>query len=59
MEFQRCRPTEYTYAAYDHVNDARLWKTFKTVFGVNTVADKTKGVRTGGSCYCYDFKYQR
>ena len=47
MEFQRCRPTEYTYAAYDHVNDARLWKTFKTVFGVNTVADKTKGVELG------------
>ncbi len=37
MDFQRCRPTEYTYAVYDHVNDARLWKTFKTVFGV-TVA---------------------
>lgn len=47
MEFQRCRPTEYTYAAYDHVNDARLWKTFKTVFGVNSVADKTKGVELG------------
>lgn len=47
MEFQRCRPTEYTYAAYDHVNDARLWKTFKTVFGANTVVDKTKGVELG------------
>ena len=47
MDFQRCRPTEYTYAAYDHVNDARLWKTFKTVFGVNNVADKTKGINLG------------
>ena len=47
MEFQRCRPTEYTYAVYDHVNDARLWKTFKTVFGVNTVANADKGVALG------------
>ena len=47
MDFQRCRPTEYTYAAYDHVNDARLWKTFKTVYGVNTVVDATKGVALG------------
>ena len=47
MEFQRCRPTEYTYAAYDHVNDARLWKTFKTVFGVNNVTDSSKGVALG------------
>lgn len=48
MDFQRCRPTEYTYAAYDHVNDARLWKTFKTVFGVNNVADKgASGVAVG------------
>lgn len=47
MDFQRCRPTEYTYAAYDHVNDARLWKTFKTVFGVNNVADGTKNVKLG------------
>ena len=37
MDFQRCRPTEYTYAAYDHVNDARLWKTFKTVFGATAI----------------------
>ncbi len=47
MDFQRCRPTEYTYATYDHVNDARLWKTFKTVFGVNNVADKSKGINLG------------
>lgn len=37
MEFQRCRPTEYTYAVYNHVNDARLWKTFKTVYGANRI----------------------
>lgn len=47
MDFQRCRPTEYTYAAYDHVNDARLWKTFKTVFGVNNIADNSKDVKLG------------
>ncbi len=47
MDFQRCRPTEYTYAAYDHVNDARLWKTFKTVYGITNVADNTKGVSAG------------
>ena len=47
MDFQRCRPTEYTYAAYDHVNDARLWKTFKTVYGINNMADASKGVALG------------
>lgn len=35
MDFQRCRPTEYTYNVFDNVNDSRLWKTFKTVFGYN------------------------
>ena len=35
MDFQRCRPTEYTYSAFDNVNDARMWKTFKTVYGLN------------------------
>lgn len=34
MDFQRCRPTEYTYALFDNVNDARMWKTFKTVYGI-------------------------
>ena len=48
MDFQRCRPTEYTYAAYDHVNDARLWKTFKTVYGINTVVKDTLGAELGG-----------
>jgi hypothetical protein len=37
MDFQRCRPTEYSYAVFDHVNDARMWKTFKTVYGINTI----------------------
>lgn len=47
MDFQRCRPTEYTYGVYDHVNDARLWKTFKTVFGANNIINKEKGVELG------------
>ena len=47
MDFQRCRPTEYTYMVYDHVKDSRLWKTFKTVFGVTTVKDASKGVALG------------
>lgn len=38
MDFQRCRPTEYSYAVYDHVNDARMWKTFHTVYGLNNIA---------------------
>ena len=35
MDFQRCRPTEYSYSVFDNVNDARMWKTFKTVYGLN------------------------
>ncbi len=35
MDFQRCRPTEYAYSIFDNVNDARMWKTFKTVYGYN------------------------
>lgn len=35
MDFQRCRPTEYAYAVFDNVNDSRMWKTFKTVYGYN------------------------
>ncbi len=38
MDFQRCRPTEYTYSAFDNVNDARMWKTFKTIYGLNNYA---------------------
>ncbi len=47
MDFQRCRPTEYSYAVYDHVNDARMWKTFRTIYGTNNVPDATKGVVAG------------
>ncbi|MDE7407373.1 MAG: RagB/SusD family nutrient uptake outer membrane protein [Muribaculaceae bacterium] len=32
-DFQRHRPTEYTLSAFDNVNDARLWKSFGTVYG--------------------------
>jgi hypothetical protein len=47
MDFQRCRPTEYTYAAFDHVNDSRMWKTFKTVYGINNVVDANLGLELG------------
>lgn len=40
MDFQRCRPTEYAYAIFDNVNDSRMWKTFKTVYGLNNIASK-------------------
>lgn len=39
QDFQRCRPTEYNYSTYDNVNDARLWKSFRTVYGVNNIRD--------------------
>lgn len=35
MDFQRCRPTEYAYSVFDNVNDSRMWKTFKTIYGYN------------------------
>lgn len=38
-DFQRCVPTEYTYGVFDHVNDARLWKSFRTVYGNNNKKD--------------------
>ena len=44
MDFQRCRPTEYAYSVFDNVNDARMWKTFKTVFGINNYAKKPAAV---------------
>ncbi|WP_434036509.1 RagB/SusD family nutrient uptake outer membrane protein [Formosa sp. 4Alg 33] len=47
MDFQRCRPTEYSYAVFDHVNDARMWKTFKTVYGTNSLPDSDIGVELG------------
>lgn len=39
QDFQRLRPTEYNYSTYDNVNDARLWKSFRTVYGVNNIAN--------------------
>ncbi len=47
MDYQRCRPTEYTYAVFDHVNDSRMWKTFKTVYGLNTNVDPSLGLELG------------
>jgi hypothetical protein len=44
MDFQRCRPTEYAYAIFDNVNDSRMWKTFKTVYGLNNIASKADDV---------------
>jgi len=38
-DYQRCRPTEYNYSTYDNVNDARLWKSFRTVYGVNNIVN--------------------
>lgn len=32
-DFQRFRPTEYAISVFDNVNDARLWKSFATVYG--------------------------
>lgn len=32
-DFQRFRPTEYTLSVFDNQNDARLWKSFATVYG--------------------------
>lgn len=47
MDFQRLRPTEYTYSVFDHVNDSRMWKTFKTVYGINNVIDEDLGLEPG------------
>ena len=47
MDFQRCRPTEYSYAVFDHVNDSRMWKTFKTVYGINNVVNPELGLEPG------------
>ena len=40
-DFQRFRPTEYTLSVFDNVNDARLWKSFATVYG--TAVDYKNG----------------
>ena len=50
MDFQRCRPTEYTYSTFDNVNDARMWKTFKTVYGLNNIGI-TKKLDDGKTVY--------
>lgn len=44
-DFQRFRPTEYTLSAFDNVNDARLWKSFATVYGtaVDYAGDEATG----------------
>lgn len=47
MDFQRCRPTEYNYSTYDNVNDARLWKSFKTIFGSNQIGDAERNASFG------------
>lgn len=46
MDFQHCRPTEYAYSIFDNVNDSRMWKTFKTVYGLNNIASRTDAVVT-------------
>ena len=45
-DFQRFRPTEYTLSAFDNVNDARLWRSFATVYGtaVEYAGDAANGV---------------
>nr|MBP7471800.1 RagB/SusD family nutrient uptake outer membrane protein [Prevotella sp.] len=49
MDFQRCRPTEYSYSIFDNVNDSRMWKTFKTVYGLNNIAQTaTKVIADNG-----------
>ncbi|MDR1524425.1 MAG: RagB/SusD family nutrient uptake outer membrane protein [Tannerella sp.] len=47
MDFQRCRPTEYNYSTYDNINDSRLWKSFKTVFGCNSIGNADKNASFG------------
>jgi len=45
-DFQRFRPTEYTLSVFDNVNDARLWKSFATVYGtaVEYKGDAANGI---------------
>ena len=49
MDFQRCRPTEYTYSVFDNVNDARMWKTFKTVYGLNNIPSMRDSTDANGN----------
>lgn len=46
-DFQRCLPTEYTLTVFDHVNDSRLWKSFRTVYGNNGKNDTENDVLLG------------
>lgn len=42
-EYQRLRTTYYTYNVYNHLNDSRLWKSFRTKFNCTqrtTVGEK-------------------
>ena len=48
MDFQRCRPTEYAYSIFDNVNDSRMWKTFKTIYGMNNYKTLPAGVKAMG-----------
>lgn len=48
MDFQRCRPTEYAYAIFDNVNDSRMWKTFKTIYGYNNYQKLSDDVKKMG-----------
>ena len=48
MDFQRCRPTEYAYSIFDNVNDSRMWKTFKTVYGMNNYKKLPDEVKAEG-----------
>ncbi|MDR3118511.1 MAG: RagB/SusD family nutrient uptake outer membrane protein [Mediterranea sp.] len=49
QDFQRCRPTEYNYSTYDNENDARLWKSFRTVYGINNIRNATLNATFGSS----------
>lgn len=40
-EYQRLRTSYYTYNVYDHVDDSRLWKSFRTKY--NCTQASTKG----------------
>lgn len=44
-DFQRFRPTEYCLSAFDNTNDARLWKSFATVYG--TAVEYAGNAHTG------------
>lgn len=40
-EYQRLRTTYYTYNVFDHVNDSRLWKSFRTKFNCTLSVEGT------------------